>query len=136
MYIRESTNDKDIPILVDLVVEAFGSSPNIARNTILKSNTILIIYDETDKIIGFVCYRYLTDKIIFVDYFVIDKNHHNKGIASLVLDYSVKDLRSKGVEKIIAFISGVNPKAFNIFSKWGFNAIKFLPNGVIIGVNI
>ena len=136
MYIKERNSYKDESYLIDLAVNAFGVRTEIVQNVLKNTHKIIVFYDENYKAFGFLCYRFIVNDTVFIDYAVFDPKYQGKGVATRFLPSLKKIAKEKDVKVVTGFVSNNNPRAFNIFTSWGFKPILNLVDGVLIGTFI
>lgn len=81
-------------------------------------------------------FTYLIDNkpVAFINYFImyeraelininVEENFQNRGIASILLDYMIKDCAQKKVNSITLEVNSTNQKALHLYQKFGFTQI-------------
>ncbi len=81
-------------------------------------------------------FTYLIDNkpVAFINYFImyeraelininVEENFQNRGIASILLDYMIKDCAQKKVNSITLEVNSTNQKALHLYRKFGFTQI-------------
>ena len=77
-----------------------------------------IVYFDNDKILGFINYYLVYDRIEIANFNVLDEYQNNK-IGNKLLDYLINKYRSK-VNNITLEVRCDNEKAIHIYQKYGF----------------
>lgn len=78
----------------------------------------LIAY-TSKKIIGLISYSIIYERSE-INYIAVLKEYQKKGIATKLLDYAIKDIKSNNCENISLEVETNNIAAINLYSKFNF----------------
>ncbi|MBQ9011287.1 MAG: GNAT family N-acetyltransferase [Bacilli bacterium] len=78
----------------------------------------LIAY-TSQKIIGLISYSIIYERSE-INYIAVLKEYQKKGIATKLLDYAIKDIKSNNCENISLEVETNNIAAINLYSKFNF----------------
>ena len=83
----------------------------------------IITYVEKDKIIGFLLYSLIYDRIEIEQFEVITKERR-KGIGDKLLDYLIEKYKEKDIKNITLEVKEDNIAAINLYKKYGFKKVS------------
>jgi len=136
MYLRRRIPYVDDSSLINLAVSTFNIESTMFRNILKRANEVIVICNNDDEIIGFLCYRFVIKDVVFIEFIVLDPNYQGKGIAHSFLPDIIKYAKKQGIKGAVGYVSKNNPKALKIFKGWGFRPIINSSNGILIGRHI
>lgn len=136
MYLRKRIPSADDSTLINLAVNTFNVNSTMFKEILKKSKEVIVICNDDDDVVGFLCYRFILRNIVYIDYVVIDPDYQGKGVAQSFLPDMIQYARNLGVKGASGFVSGKNSKALEIFKKWGFQPIMTSSKGTLIGRKI
>ncbi len=84
-----------------------------------------LLYIENDKVIGFLNYYLMYEKIEIANFNVLD-NYQNKGIGTKLIKYLIDNY--KNIENITLEVRKDNIKAIHIYEKMGFKKVAIRSN--------
>jgi ribosomal-protein-alanine N-acetyltransferase len=84
-----------------------------------------LLYIENDKVIGFLNYYLMYEKIEIANFNVLD-NYQNKGIGTKLIKYLIDNY--KNIENITLEVRKDNIKAIHIYEKMGFKKVAIREN--------
>lgn len=98
-------------------------------NTNYKDNTYTnwYIYEEDNKIIGFINYDIIYDKSE-IEYIFVDYKYRNKKIATKLLNKMIDDLNNKNIKNITLEVRSDNKSAISFYEKNSFKAVAIRKN--------
>ena len=79
----------------------------------------ILTYVEKDKIIGFLLYSLIYDRIEIEQFEVITKERR-KGIGDKLLNYLIEKYKEKDIKNITLEVKEDNIAAINLYKKYGF----------------
>jgi RimJ/RimL family protein N-acetyltransferase len=132
LYIRKWIPRKDNPFLVDMVVNNFQVRKEVIQAILAMANEVMVVCDSTDRIAGFVSYRFRLGNMIYVDYVVLDTKHQGKGVASSFLPVFENHLLEQGIEVVYGTVDEENTDALRVFQHWGFQVKGQIASSIII----
>jgi RimJ/RimL family protein N-acetyltransferase len=132
LYIRKWIPGKDNPFLVDMVVNNFQVRKEVIQAILAMANEVMVVCDSTDRIAGFVSYRFRLGNMIYVDYVVLDTKHQGKGVASTFLPVFENHLLKQGIEIVYGTVDEENTDALRVFQHWGFQVKGQIASSIII----
>jgi RimJ/RimL family protein N-acetyltransferase len=132
LYIRKWIPRKDNPFLVDMVVNNFQVRKEVIQAILAMANEVMVVCDSTDRIAGFVSYRFRLGNMIYVDYVVLDTKHQGKGVASSFLPVFENHLLKQGIEVVYGTVDEENTDALRVFQHWGFQVKGQIASSIII----
>lgn len=136
MYIRKWIPGKDNPVLVDMVVNNFQVKREVIQLILGMANEVMVVCDSSDRIAGFVSYRFRLGNMIYVDYVVLDTKHQGKGIASSFLPVFENHLLKQGIQIVYGTVDEDNTDALRAFKQWGFEVQGQIGSSIVIQKNI
>ena len=80
-------------------------------------------YFLQDQLVGYVSYSLALDSADVEDV-VVKQSFRRQGIGEKLLDFAIKEISQKSVEKIFLEVREGNEKAINLYSKKGFKQIS------------
>ena len=83
----------------------------------------IITYAEKDKIIGFLLYSLIYDRIEIEQFEVITKERR-KGIGDKLLKYLIEKYKEKDIKNITLEVNEDNIAAINLYKKYGFKKVS------------
>ena len=83
----------------------------------------IITYAEKDKIIGFLLYSLIYDRIEIEQFEVITKERR-KGIGDKLLNYLIEKYKEKDIKNITLEVNEDNIAAINLYKKYGFKKVS------------
>lgn len=83
----------------------------------------IITYVEKDKIIGFLLYSLIYDRIEIEQFEVITKER-GKGIGDKLLKYLIEKYKERDVKNITLEVKEDNIVAINLYEKYGFKKVS------------
>ena len=87
----------------------------------------IIIYVEKDKIIGFLLYSLIYDRIEIEQFEVITKER-GKGIGDKLLKYLIEKYKKRDIKNITLEVKEDNIAAINLYKKYGFKKVSTREN--------
>lgn len=78
-----------------------------------------IIFRENKEMIGFLSYEDIYERFE-IDYIFVVEEYRNKGIASNMLEFLLKEAKEKQIENITLEVAVENRKAISLYKKYGF----------------
>lgn len=109
--------EKNDEIVVFDLIEKFFKTKYIEVNPFEK----FIVYKEK-KILGFASYSILYERAE-LNYILVVPEYQNKGIASLLMNYMIDDLKKQKVENITLEVNENNLRAIKIYRNYGFQNV-------------
>ena len=100
---------------------------DIENDFINNPYTKYIIYLIDNKIVGFINYYEIYDRLEIVNFNVLDF-FQNKGIGSKLLDYLIKIVENKKLNNITLEVRIDNDKAIHLYRKYGFKKVSIRKN--------
>ncbi len=102
-------------------------TPNFSKTNDLleiynEKYTKILVYEEKEKIIGFIMYIELEDTADILD-IIVDKEYRNQKIASCLLDYMISELK-ESVKMITLEVRKSNAPAISLYEKFGFSIVN------------
>ncbi len=95
-------------------------------NEILKNNiNHIYVYEQDNKIIGFIHYTKLYNSVDLVD-IVVKEQYQNQKIGTNLIDYMITNLECN--DRIYLEVNTNNQKALNLYQKFGFKIINIRKN--------
>ena len=83
----------------------------------------IITYVEKDKIIGFLLYSLIYDRIEIEQFEVITKER-GKGIGEKLLNYLIEKYKDSDIKNITLEVKEDNIAAINLYKKYGFKKVS------------
>ena len=83
----------------------------------------IITYVEKDKIIGFLLYSLIYDRIEIEQFEVITKERR-KGIGDKLLNYLIEKYKEKDIKNMTLEVNEDNIAAINLYKKYGFKKVS------------
>ena len=83
----------------------------------------IITYVEKDKIIGFLLYSLIYDRIEIEQFEVITKER-GKGIGDKLLKYLIEKYKERDIKNITLEVKEDNIAAINLYKKYGFKKVS------------
>ena len=83
----------------------------------------IITYVEKDKIIGFLLYSLIYDRIEIEQFEVITKER-GKGIGDKLLKYLIEKYKKRDIKNITLEVKEDNIAAINLYKKYGFKKVS------------
>ncbi|MEH7607077.1 GNAT family N-acetyltransferase [Priestia megaterium] len=136
MYLRTRIPYKDDSHLIRLTMDTFKVKRTIIQNILKKSHEVIVICNNDDKIIGFLCYKFILRDVIFINYVVLDRQYQGQGISGSFLPDVITYARKKGIRGVVGFVDEDNHDAYKIFRHWGFQPLLNIAGGTLIGIII
>lgn len=83
----------------------------------------IITYVEKDKIIGFLLYSLIYDRIE-IEQFEVTTKKRRKGIGDKLLKYLIEKYQSTNIKNITLEVKEDNISAINLYKKYGFKKVS------------
>ena len=87
----------------------------------------IITYVEKDKIIGFLLYSLIYDRIE-IEQFEVTTKERRKGIGEKLLNYLIKKYQNTNIKNITLEVKEYNLAAINLYKKYGFKKVSTREN--------
>lgn len=109
-------NEMDVPFIID-GLKHFNSkiSNELFENPFSK----FLVCETNKKRVGFISYSEYYDRIE-IDYIFVDLSYRRCGFASKMLEFLIKNSKSKKIDNITLEVSENNMAAINLYKKFGF----------------
>lgn len=88
--------------------------------------TKILVYEEKEKILGFIMYTELEDSVDIIN-IIVDEQFRKKKVASCLIDYMISDLNNT-VKLITLEVRKSNIPAINLYQKFGFEIVSIRKN--------
>lgn len=103
------------------------------KNSALSKRDRVYVYADKKEVIGVIGYSldyYETDNNYWLSWFYIHKDYNGNGYGIKLLDYLIKRLKSKGVQKLFVNTSSNEfyLRALKIYREYGFNKEAVIRN--------
>ncbi|MEH6944520.1 GNAT family N-acetyltransferase [Bacillus sp. JJ722] len=132
MYLRSWIPHTDRIQLIELAATTFNVNKTEVNKILRGAHDVIVIADEKDQIVGFLCYRLYLNHIAFVNYLVLDAKYRGKGIFNKMFPHAINYLKKKGIRGISGLVSRRNPRALKKFIEYGCIPIRVLPKHILI----
>ena len=118
--IRKIKNN-DLEILKDIIKREF--------NNLYQDNpySAWLIYEENNKIIGFINYDIIYDKSE-IEYIYVLEEYRRQNIASKLLNQMIEELNQKNIKNITLEVNENNKAAINFYKKFLFKEVAVRKN--------
>ena len=83
----------------------------------------IITYIDKDKIIGFLLYSLIYDRIE-IEQFEVTTNERRKGIGNKLLNYLIEKYENTNIKNITLEVKEDNIAAFNLYKKYNFKKVS------------
>lgn len=133
MYIRERRPAIDDRHLIDITLNNFETTHEQTRRILRTADTVLVICNDRNQVIGYISYRWILKGFAYVDYVVLDEQYQGKGIASSLLPKVMEHALENNIYCVLGYVSLENEESLRKFQKWGFQPLFYWLNGVVIG---
>lgn len=133
MYIRKRRPAIDDRRLIEITLENFDTNREHVRKILRTADTVLVVCDERNQVIGYISYRWIINGFAYVDYVVLDEAYQGQGIASSLLPKIIEYALKNNIYCVLGYVSLGNKKSLRKFQKWGFQPLFYWFNGVVIG---
>jgi diamine N-acetyltransferase len=80
----------------------------------------IIVIQKNNRIIGFISLCVKENNVGWIDQIGIDKNHRNKGYATILMNRAIQELQQKNVSSINLYVVKSNMPAQKLYQKLGF----------------
>lgn len=112
--------ESDFARIYELGLELSKDFKKVNNLEEIKNNnyTEILVYEENDRVLGFLMYIEVVNSIDIID-IIVDEAHRNKLIASSLLDYLITGI-SKNIKTITLEVRVSNSAAINLYTKFGF----------------
>lgn len=87
----------------------------------------MMVYEIDDKIVGFIDYSIIFDKIE-LNYIIVIPSYRNRGIASKLMDFLLENAKEKESINITLEVNVNNECAINLYKKYGFYEVAIRKN--------
>jgi ribosomal-protein-alanine acetyltransferase len=115
----------DIYKLGDIITKNFSKTNNL-EEILNDKYTKILVYENDDKVVGFLMYTALDETVDIID-IVVDEAYRNHRIASCLIDYMISELKET-VKLITLEVRKSNYPAINLYEKFGFKTISTRKN--------
>ncbi|MBZ6484012.1 GNAT family N-acetyltransferase [Priestia aryabhattai] len=136
MYLRKRIPYKDDSYLISLTMDNFRVKRTVVQNILKQSYEVLVICNNEDEVIGYLCYKLILKDVIFINYVVLDRPYQGQGVGGSFLPNAISYARKKGIRGVTGFVDNHNSEAYQIFRHWGFRPLVNIAGGTLIGVII
>lgn len=122
------TEEKDIPVLVEMEKDLFPDDPWPAREFLYELHenpyAVIYLYEENGEILGYLDHWILFEQAEIADVGV-RKDHQHEGIGTKLMEYAVSQSIQAGCENLSLEVRISNLHAIAFYEKSGFiNAAK------------
>ena len=130
------STSNNLKVLEQLSADTVDSTLTTKQLLKYLSNGLLLSISADREAIGFLAYRYVLDEAE-LDQIVIDKQFHNRGIGSVIIQTWHGLLKSIGINKVFLDVRETNTPAIKLYDKSGYKEIGrrngyYLQNGLSI----
>ena len=87
-------------------------------NHLLESGSVILVAEEDEKLLGYICFREETDYSFFLDKLYVDSELQHKNLGSLLLEAMLSSLPEDIIIRLQ--VNRSNYKAINFYFKKGF----------------
>ncbi|HOV81916.1 MAG TPA: GNAT family N-acetyltransferase [Methanothrix sp.] len=125
-----------LPQVLQIFYSSFdGNSDGLFRRYSKIFNHIFYVAKMEDKIVGYCVYYikpslsvYGIKKNAVIYSIAVDGNHRGQGIGKQLLDISIQEMKSNGIDEIYLYANKKNSRAISLYTKFGFAVIDELLN--------
>ena len=123
MIIRKANLD-DVEAIVSLDQEVLQTNwhEKLYAESIVLKDTQSLVLDHEGRLIGFLIYRNIGGDLEIIQ-LALNKEYQRQGLASMMIDYMIQDAQSSTIDFIYLEVEMDNLPAFNLYKKYGFEAI-------------
>ena len=101
---------------------------NYFENLYMKDNNLLLIAVENNNISGYIFVREIKEEgfknVMLIDGLYVNEEYRNQGIASKLIEESLKWIKEQGSEAVKIKVMSDNIKAVNLYQKFGFTELS------------
>lgn len=101
---------------------------NYFENLYMKDNNLLLIAVDNDNIYGYIFVREVKEegfkKAMLIDGLYVNEEYRNQGIASKLIEESLKWIKEQGALAIKIKVMSDNIKAVSLYQKFGFTELS------------
>lgn len=101
---------------------------NYFENLYMKDNNLLLIAVENNNISGYIFVREIKEEgfknAMLIDGLYVNEECRNQGIASKLIEESLKWIKEQGSEAVKIKVMSDNIKAVNLYQKFGFTELS------------
>ncbi len=122
----EKALESDLPKIMLIIGKEFPYVERSLEKTInaIKEEKITIFKAvEGNKFIGFIEAQFLEEGIARINGVSVEEDSRGQGIGKTLLQYTIKFLKEKGIERILLLVKQSNEKAKSLYREMGFGFI-------------
>ena len=122
----ERASEEDLREITQLISKDFPyvkREPGKSKELINAGQIVIFKAVENENLLGFSEVQFLEDGIARINGLSVKESWQGKGIGAKLLDYTLKFLKEKNVERIILLVKQSNKKAKAIYESRGFEFI-------------
>ena len=117
-------NDRDLDTIVEIESSSMSCpwSRDSYKEAMDSDHAFIMVATESDSCVGFAVF-YLTVPESELPDIVVAESHRDKGIGKALLDASLRELTSRGVDTVFLEVRVSNERAKALYEKVGFEEI-------------
>lgn len=102
-------------------------SENLYRFELIDINTRAFVYEEDEKVLGFIIAKYIGDTSDLLQ-IAVDKAHKEMKIGKKLLNYCIDHLKKEGVKEMILEVGAENSEAIRFYKGFKFEYVNLRKN--------
>ncbi len=102
-------------------------SENLYRFELIDINTRAFVYEEDEKLLGFIIAKYIGDTSDLLQ-IAVDKAHKQMKIGKKLLNYCIDHLKKEGVKEMILEVGAENSEAIRFYKGFKFEYVHLRRN--------
>ncbi len=102
-------------------------SENLYRFELIDINTRAFVYEEDEKVLGFIIAKYIGDTSDLLQ-IAVDIAHKQMKIGKKLLNYCIEQLKKEGVKEMILEVGAENSEAIRFYKGFKFEYVNLRKN--------
>lgn len=98
------------------------------KNVIKQEKNILLCYEENEKIVGYVFFKYMNNDVDGIGYLIdglyVEREYRNRGIAKSLINEGLKIIKNEPIEYIDINVMIKNKTALKLYESLGFEILS------------
>ena len=130
---------KFLKICDDLFVNRLSSMVNLSEySEKISKKSLQACYYVNGDLVGMSAFytNNQKEKIAYISIICIKEDYQGKGIGKILLNETIKHIKTMGFHSIKMEVNKKNKRSFNLYKKFGFDILEEKENSMIVGKDL